>query len=140
MKKVLCVLFVLLLTVSGAVLTGCTEKPANETTTVVNTSSNDDAETGPIITEPVETELTADLPDVKYTGKTIRFLLMDRAQGDIYTEDHMTSNALHDAVFIRNSTVADRFGIEFEYVIDTESGVPSRLSTAVKAGSDEYDI
>ena len=140
MKKILCVLFVLLLTVSGAVLTGCTEKPANETTTVVNTSSNDDTETGPIITEPVETELTADLPDVKYTGKTIRFLLMDRAQGDIYTEDHMTSNALHDAVFIRNSTVADRYGIKFEYVIDTESGVPSRLSTAVKSGSDEYDI
>lgn len=140
MKKILCVLFVLLLTVSGAVLTGCTEKPANETTTVVNTSSNNDTETGPIITEPVETELTADLPDVKYTGKTIRFLLMDRAQGDIYTEDHMTSNALHDAVFIRNSTVADRYGIKFEYVIDTESGVPSRLSTAVKSGSDEYDI
>ena len=140
MKKILCVLFVLLLTVSGAVLTGCTEKPANETTTVVNTSSNDDTETGPIITEPAETELTADLPDVKYTGKTIRFLLMDRAQGDIYTEDHMTSNALHDAVFIRNSTVADRYGIKFEYVIDTESGVPSRLSTAVKSGSDEYDI
>lgn len=135
MKKILCVLFALLLTVSGAVLSGCSDKPDVDTTTAAATDSITD--TG---TEPAETELKADLPDIKYTGKTIRILLMDRAQDDIYTEDHMTNDAMHDAVFSRNSAVADRFGIEFEYVIDTESGVPSRLSTAVKAGSDEYDI
>ena len=124
MKKILCILFALLLAVSGAVLSGCTEKPAVDTTTAAKDSITDTE------TEPAETEINADLPDVKYTGKTIRILLMDRAQNDIYTEDHMTNDAMHDAVFSRNSAVADRFGIEFEYVIDTESGVPSRLSSS----------
>ncbi len=140
MKKALCILFALLLTVSGAVLSGCAEKPDRETTTAADTSGGVSTETEPAETEPAETELKADLPDVKYTGKTIRILLMDRAQGDIYTEEDMTGNSLHDAVFSRNTAVTDRYGVTFEYVIDSETGVPSRISTSVKAGSDEYDI
>lgn len=141
MKKILCVLFALLLTVSGAVLSGCSDKPGDDTTggnTTTAASAESGAET--METEPVETEVKPDLPEVKYTGKTVRFLIMDRAQDDIYTEDHMTNNAMHDAVFTRNKNVTERYGVTFDIVIDSETGVPARLSTAVKAGSDEYDI
>ena len=47
MKKILCVLFALLLAVSGAVLSGCTEKPAVDTTTAAATDSITDTGTEP---------------------------------------------------------------------------------------------
>lgn len=133
MKKVLCILLAAL-TVSGAVfLTGCADKPAADSAT--QTEITTVAET-----EPEETVIEADLPDVYYNGKPFRVILQSDSEGDIFTEDHETGEPVHDAVFQRNVKVCDEFGIELQITRNDYTAVNNAISNSVKSGSDEYDL
>jgi len=134
MKKALCIFFAALLSVSAVFIAGCANQPGTDTKTEAVTTVEE-------TTEPEETEIAADLPDVKYTGKVFRIITPDGMQAsDVYTEDHETSDPLHDAVFKRNNIIMDRYGITLEISQDEYSAVNNKISTSVKAGSDEYDL
>ena len=133
MKKMLCFVFAAVMALSAFTFAGCADQPGNVTTA--------DATTVEVTTEPEETEILPDLPDVKYEGRVFRVIAPDGMQStDIYTEDHETSDPLHDAVFKRNNIIKDRYGIDFEISVDEYSVVNNKISTSVKAGSDEFDL
>ncbi len=132
MKKFLCIVLAALTILSVAFVTGCADKNPAAT----------NEQTGTDTAEPEDTEIKDDLPEVNYKGATFRIIapVTGGASEDIYTEDHETGDALHDAVFQRNAAVCDRFGIKLEVTTDEYSNVTSSIMTSVKAGSDDYDL
>ncbi len=133
MKKVLCILLAALMIPCAVLLTACAEKPATDDTTSAETVTG-------AVTEPEVTEITADLPDVKFNNKPFRVILQEDSSGDIYTEDHEIGEPIHDAVFERNIKVCEKYGIELQVSKDEYTAVNNSISRSVKAGSDEYDL
>lgn len=94
------------------------------------------------VTEPAETELTPDLPEVKYEGTNLVFVCRPRDASTYKTRwliaDEMNGDIINDAVFERNTYIEEKYGVDIQYV---ENGDPSKLvSTGVQAGDDEYDV
>ena len=133
MKKVLCILLAALMIPCAVLLSACAEKPATDDTTSAETVTD-------AVTEPEVTEITADLPDVKFNNKPFRVILQEDSSGDIYTEDHEIGEPIHDAVFERNIKVCEKYGIELQVSKDEYTAVNNSISRSVKAGSDEYDL
>jgi ABC-type glycerol-3-phosphate transport system substrate-binding protein len=133
MKKVLCILLAALMIPCAVLLTACAEKPATDDTTSAETVTG-------AVTEPEVTEITADLPDVKFNNKPFRVILQEDSSGDIYTEDHEIGEPIHDAVVERNIKVCEKYGIELQVSKDEYTAVNNSISRSVKAGSDEYDL
>ena len=129
MKKIFCVLFSVMFVLSAAAFTGCANGPAVQDDTTQNETTVEEV-----------TEIPDGLPEVSYKGQTFRVIIPDGMELDIYTEDHETSEPLHDAVFQRNKAVCDRFGIEIEVSTDEYSAVNATISRSVKAGSDDFDL
>ena len=132
MKKILCVIFALLLTVSAVFAAGCAEQKPQAT----------DTEGAASITtaEPEVTEIKEDLPEVKFNNRPFRVIIQSQAEADIYTEDHEIGESVHDAVFERNLKVCERFGIELQILRDDYTAVNNSIMRSVKAGSNEYDL
>ncbi|MBO4422252.1 MAG: carbohydrate ABC transporter substrate-binding protein [Clostridia bacterium] len=137
MKRIMCIILAALLAVTAFVAVGCAEKPGANTAAQTTGDPSDSGDT----TEPEVTEVPDDLPEMKF-DKTFRVIIPNTGNmaKDIYTEDHETSDPLHDAVFRRNGLVEERFGVKFEISTDEYSVVNNTIRTAVKAGSDEYDL
>ena len=133
MKKILCVIFVLLLTVTPVFTAGCAEQRPLTTDTA-------DTQPDSVTTEPAETEIKDDLPEVNFKNRPFRVIIQSQGEADIYTEDHEIGESVHDAVFERNLKVCDRFGIELQVTRDDYTAVNNAISRSVKAGSDEYDL
>lgn len=114
----------------GAASTDTTASPASDTTATVET------------TVPAETELTPDLPDVKFEGTELVFVQRPR-DATSYKElwlpaDSMNGDIINDAIFQRNTYIEDKYGVKLRF---EESDNPSKLvSTAVLAGDDLYDV
>ncbi len=92
------------------------------------------------------TELTDDLPDdLNYGGDKIVILSRYRegwTAGEIAVPE-LISDPVNDAVFERNKAVEERLGVEIvsiEEPGDSAYIVTDKASTAVHAGSHEYDI
>ena len=133
MKKVLCILLAALMIPCALLLTACADKPGEDVTTSAEAVTD-------AVTEPEVTEITADLPDVKFNNKPFRVILQEDSSGDIYTEDHEIGEPIHDAVFERNIKVCEKYGIELQVSKDEYTAVNNAISRSVKAGSDEYDL
>ena len=133
MKKVLCILLAALMIPCAVLLSACADKPVTDDTTSAETVTD-------AVTEPEVTEITADLPDVKYNSKPFRVILQEDSAGDIYTEDHETGEPIHDAVFERNIKICEKYGIELQISKDEYNAVNNTISRSVKAGSDDYDL
>ncbi len=133
MKKVLCILLAALMIPCAVLLSACAEKPATDDTTSAETVTG-------AVTEPEVTEITTDLPDVKFNNKPFRVILQEDSSGDIYTEDHEIGEPIHDAVFERNIKVCEKYGVELQVSKDEYTAVNNAISRSVKAGSDEYDL
>ena len=129
MKKILCALFAAMFILSAAVFAGCAKEPGTPDNT-----------TGDATTVEEETQIKDDLPEVSFKGQTFRVVIPNGMDLDIYTEDHETSEPLHDAVFQRNKAVCDRFGIEIEVTTDEYTAIIAAVSRSVKAGSDDFDL
>ena len=96
-------------------------------------------------TEP-ETELTDNLPDnLNYNGTEITIISRYRegwTSGEIAVKE-LTSEPVNDAVFERNKAVEERLGVSIISIEENNndpSDVVNKVATAVKAGTDEYDI
>ena len=98
-------------------------------------------------TEPEsETELTDSLPaELDYGGDEIVILSRYRegwTSGEIAVKE-LTSEPVNDAVFERNKAVEDRLNVRInsvEEITDDAYVITTKASTAVKAGTHEYDI
>ena len=132
MKKTLCIVFSLLMFLSAFFAAGCGKTP--EQTTEVTDRPD------PVVSD-TETAPPDDLPDTTFTGKTFRVIATaGSSEKDIFTQDHMITEDIHDAVFLRNKNVEERFGITIEVTVDDYDKLPKRVSNCVKSGSDEYDL
>lgn len=133
MKRYICVILSALFVLSAVFAVGCAEqKPADDTTGKDTTAS--------AVTEPEETVVKDDLPERKFGGKVFRVLIQEGGSDDFYTEDHEINESVHDAVFTRNNNVKERFGIDFDIIVDDYTSVNNRIKNSVKSGSDEYDL
>ncbi|MBP3666324.1 MAG: hypothetical protein J6K29_04655 [Clostridia bacterium] len=101
--------------------------------------------TTPFETEP-ETELTDRLPDdLFYNEEEITIISRYRegwTSGEIAVKE-LISEPVNDAVFERNKAVEERLGVEIISIEENDNDpvvVVNKVATAVKAGTDEYDI
>ena len=141
MKKSVCILIVFI-TVLSCFLAGCAEKrDADETKAPAKDTKQADAVT---VADGTVTEASTDVPDglpeENYKGREFRIITSSVSEVDIYTEDHMINDTVHDAVLTRNLNVQDRFGIKISVLVDSYENVTKAVKRAVKAGSDEYDL
>ena len=128
-------LALLMLVGSFAACGETTDDPAN----------SDAATTAPTVTEP-ETELTDWLPDDLHYGDTdITIISRYRegwTSGEIAVEE-IISEPVNDAVFERNKATEERLGVKIVSIEENDNDpgvVVNKVATAVKAGTNEYDI
>ncbi len=166
-KRITVLCLALLMTVGvvfGAVACAETpDEPNPDETTAGTTAGNDNgaadesaAETGNGTTdettagtpggettaEKEETDRTAysSMQKQNFGGKKFVICSREEVKADMDVEK-LTGNILDDAIYERNKTVAEDFGIQF--VIDTQgdyNAVNTTLSTQATSGGDEYDI
>ena len=124
----------LVLLLSLALAAACGENAAEEA--AVTTAAP--VETEEVTTEP---EITADLPEMDYGGADFNMCMRI---GDAYALDfdvtELTGDTIDDAVFERNSRVAEQFNIRFVFFRDNDNfGLDSARKT-VYAGDSTYDV
>ncbi len=133
--RIVCLLMVLLM--AAQTLASCGGSETTETT----------GETTPAVTETAatETELTANLPDVKYDGETITMLTAAEQWQDYYYVEEDTGDVVDSAVYQRNLTVEEQFDVKLDFHIMNGYGagmdaVATTLQGAVMGGTGEFDI
>ena len=137
LTRILCALLSLLMLTSTFAACGeAVEEPG--ATTAADTAA--DTETEP------ETELTDNLPDdLDYEEDEIVILSRYRegwTSGEIAVKE-LISEPVNDAVFERNKAVEERLNVKInsvEEITDDAYVITTKASTAVKAGTHEYDI
>ncbi|MCR5262532.1 MAG: hypothetical protein K6D94_01555 [Clostridiales bacterium] len=130
MKKTLIPILLIILMLAAA----CGETSGNSA--AETTAARVDAEE--TTTEP---EIAADLPDADYGGADFT-MCMRIADGYALDFDvkELTGDTIDDAVFERNSRVAEQFNIKFVFVRDNDNfGLDSARKT-VYAGDSTYDV
>ncbi len=122
-----------------------TEDPANDTTTVGNTSDVVTTLPGDVIIVDTNGYEIDDLPaDLNFGGKKITALAWsDHTMHEFQsTSDQQTADIVQDALLERNNTVEDRLGVEISYVFEKGNGDNmTAFIKAVDAGAvaGEYD-
>lgn len=97
------------------------------------------------IEEGQETILKDSLPERDYNGAAYVILSASEQWQETYAAEENTGNALNDAVFARNATVAERFDVDLQYEIVNAymarmETVTSKLRGSVQAGDAAYDL
>lgn len=110
---------------------------ASDTTAPSGGDATDPAGT----TEPAETELTPDLPDVSYNDKTIKFLEREIEMGnniDVYFNEFYADLSLAEpvsnAVYDRNMAIEDKYGIKIESIRVKNSELKNTFTNQADAG------
>ena len=136
MKKTTALLLVLLTLLSS--LTACAESKdspdspvSKETASPLDESAAESAETEDF------TELEDNLPEMDYEGFTYAIYTRNITSHSPFLVEELNGEVLNDAIFERNSNVADRFNIEFVESLYTDEGMPLTL---VQSGDDTYTL
>ena len=94
-------------------------------------------------TEPVETttaEISDDLPDKKFDGRTFTTLTYDRIASG-YQADEANGDVVNDAVYKRNEKVMERFDVKLEMMSKaTFDETKSHIRTTVLAGEETFQL
>ena len=137
MKKLLTLLLV------SAMLLGtfasCGESAANADETASGTASDPAAEE--VAETEAETELTHGLPEKDFGGADYVGLIRT-SKLTHFTAEEMTGEALNDAVYERNNTVAEEFGVTIGFVdVEDNSGTfNNTVSQSIMAQDAAYDV
>lgn len=127
--RTLALLLAALLTSSAALSCGSTSNP--DTT---DTSSDTDSTTAET------TVLTDDVPALDFGGAHFRTVQQTPNVYGFFAEEE-NGDTVNDAIFRRNSDVAERFNIVIdETIIEKYTEVSSRIKSSVLSGSDDYDL
>ncbi len=137
LPRILCVLLAFLM-LAGS-LAACGEPVADPDTSTA-------ADSGAVTEPESETELSDDLPDdLDYGEDEVVILSRYRegwTSGEVAVKE-LISEPVNDAVFERNKLVEDRLNVKLVSVEEANNDayvVTNKASTAVKAGTHEYDI
>ncbi|MCL2772496.1 MAG: extracellular solute-binding protein [Oscillospiraceae bacterium] len=150
MRKFVSIFLIAVLTLS--ILISCGGNTANNSNNANGATDNSGGTQNPA--ETTTDKILPDLPDVQYDGYTFTFLTHEEsvagwdwvtsdpreliAQIDDTTGQEVENgDPINDAVYRRNATIEDKYGINIKMVANTDE--KSMLSKAVKAGDDAYD-
>lgn len=93
-----------------------------------------------------DTAIRDNLPgNLNYGGDTVTIISRDMegwTRGEV-SVDGLNGDPVNDAVFERNKAVESRLNIKINSILDKDAGsgvVPDKVATAVKAGTNEYDM
>ena len=95
-------------------------------------------------TEPPETEVHDDVPDLDYKGETVTFFYRTNCQNEYFSEE-LNGEVVNDAIYERNAGVCERLNVKFEFVgeqgdYSTRKTYADKVTQSVTAGSAAYDI
>ena len=139
MKKTLSILLIL---ASLMGIAACGETPAGGNDN--DTSKSDDVTTAASeeSTDP-RYAIKENLPDKKYDDYSIRILMRNSTSpdwiGDMFSDD-LTGEVIGDAVYKRNASVSERFGVKFELIKSSNNNYETDGVNSILAGEDAYDI
>lgn len=109
---------------------------------VTETQVSSSGTSAPAETTTALTEIREELPERDYKG--YEFRILNQVTGyKIYNNEHMAFEAengelLNDALFRRNKTVEERFGVTISEIVDNAK--TATFKTAVLSGDDMFDI
>ena len=133
MKKRICILFVI-----AALLTACGNGETAETEKTADTAGGTDTETAAETLSEKE-QLLAALPTGDYGGYD--FMMLNNESNFAYTQmgaEELTGEGINDAIYNRNSAVADRLNVKLTENRVGYAEVTSTMKTAVAAGDSTY--
>ena len=107
----------------------------------VTTGNDNSGETSADNSESTTAELTDNLPDVKYDGRTITFGVSEASEADILA-DEINGDITNDALYNRNAKIEERFDVKIE-TATISSDVYSfynDLAKSVLAGDNICDV
>ncbi len=138
MKHLLCALLCLLLVLP--VLVSC----GNGTDTGTKETGAAQTNGGAADTEPAETEIHDDVPELNYEGAAITFFIRTDVADECYSEE-LNGEVVNDAIFERNSGVCERLNVKFEFTgekgdYSTRKTYAEKITQSVMAGAAAYDI
>lgn len=135
-KSVLALLLAALL-----VLSGCGGGSADPVETNTGTNTDTTTET---VAQTEETRRTADLPEMDFDGYT--FTMLTKGLYNIHwrsidaVAEEMNGEAINDAVFNRNSAIAERFNVTFAEMTHTDANPTPLAKKTIQAGEDVFDV
>lgn len=145
MKRALSMLLVIAMLALTAISCGNGGETVGENTT---TAPQGDVTTEATTTTEAETTkdpAAHDLPDdLNYTGETVNIISRDSDWvRDEISVEMLNGDVVNDAVYTRNGVVEEQLGLKINNIFvtgDDNYAVSDKVRTAVKAGSDEFDI
>lgn len=150
MKKTLCLLLALLtLVVFVACATPGNDDPADTTTTPSNTPSGSDSSSQDPNSQTTPAETTApeeadELGNVRFDGQEYDILSRKLTSYEVLSEE-ITGDLIADAVFQRNITIEDRFGVKVNVIEepgnwDDKNTFMAKVTNSVLSGDHDYDL
>ncbi|MBQ9996421.1 MAG: hypothetical protein IJP32_08630, partial [Clostridia bacterium] len=141
MKKITALMLVLLMLAPS--MAACSESnPETPDASAGNAAAeNPSAGEEEVIAEPEETEITDELPEIKFNGSDYVILTRNCCPSHtngIYIEE-LTGDVVNDAVYDRNIALEERFDIHIAQPQLGNDGDPTMLTASVTAGDNAYD-
>ena len=130
-NRVISTIILSLIIISAVLAAACSD----ETTKQPETTESVATETG----ETEDTRVYPDLPDVNYDGQDFRMLTWDgSAVPSLYSEE-MDGEVVNDAVYERNSAIAEKYGVTFSCVYQAMGDINGTLNEIVQAGDNAFE-
>lgn len=139
-----------LLAVLMLALPACSSSGGSTDTTAAPGTQNTGDTTAPVETGPALDEygreiIEADLPDVKFEGETFTVHTRGNVEKYEWFAEEVTGEALNDAIYKRNKTIEEKYGITLNVVAvgswaDYSSTTLPQLQASIQANNGEYDL
>lgn len=122
---------------------------STDTTAAPSTQSTGETtapvETGPALDQYGREIVEADLPDVKFEGETFTVHTRGNVEKYEWLAEEVTGEALNDAIYKRNNTIEEKYGITLNIVAqgswsDYASTTLPQLQASIQANTGEYDL
>lgn len=133
MNKRICILLL-----AAALLTGCGNSGNVETDKTADTAGSADIETESETLSEAE-QIAASLPTGDYSG--YEFAMLNNESNFAYTQmsaEELTGEGINDAIYNRNSQVADRLNVKLTERKVGYAEVTSTMNTSIAAGDSTY--
>lgn len=125
-------LLLLCLLMISALLCACVDKTSGTDTTVADAAT--------VEVTAAETEVSDNLPAVKYEGYDFCVLIQEEAEEDFVCTETETGDPINDAVLRRNQAIEDRFGITVSVESVQYNQATTKFRNSVRSGTNDYDM
>lgn len=135
MKKIIISFILIFILISTFACVADNGSPQDESTTSLTGDEPDNSGD--------ETSIIDDLPDKNFNGATYKILIRTNYEHEFDIKE-ADGDLMHDAIYMRNRAVEERFNIEIDtYTLDSEwanSSFNNAVTNSIMAGDDEYSI